>query len=228
MDIEGLGYKTVDLLLSEGLIRDPADVFTLKPEDLLGREGWGEISVSNLLAAIDAAKDQEVARLLTGLGIDHVGGTVSRVLARRFGRIEALAAASDEDIMQIEGIGSEIAASVVGWFDDPENVQLIDKFRAAGVRMEDPTLESGGSDLLDGVTVVITGSLEGFSRAEAKAAVEALGGKVTGSVSRKTAALIAGVSPGSKQAKADDLGVPVLEEAAFLRLLDEGPAALGE
>jgi DNA ligase (NAD+) len=228
MDIEGLGYKTVDLLLSEGLIRDPADVFTLKPEDLLGREGWGETSVSNLLAAIDAAKDQEVARLLTGLGIDHVGGTVSRVLARRFVSIEALAAASDEDIMQIEGIGPEIAASVVGWFDDPENVQLIDKFRAAGVRMEDPTLESEGSDLLDGVTVVITGSLEGFSRAEAKAAVEALGGKVTGSVSRKTSALIAGVSPGSKQAKAKDIGVPVLEEAAFLRLLDEGPAALGE
>jgi len=228
MDIEGLGYKTVDLLLSEGLIRDPADVFTLKPEDLLGREGWGETSVSNLLAAIDAAKDQEVARLLTGLGIDHVGGTVSRVLARRFGSIEALAAASDEDIMQIEGIGPEIAGSVAGWFDDPDNIQLIDKFRAAGVRMEDPTLESEGSDLLDGVTVVITGSLEGFSRAEAKAAVEALGGKVTGSVSGKTSALIAGASPGSKQVKAEDLGVPVLEEAAFLRLLDEGPSALEE
>ena len=227
MDIEGLGYKTVDLLLSEGLIRDPADVFTLKPEDLLRREGWGETSVSNLLEAIDAAKDQEVARLLTGLGIDHVGGTVSRVLARRFGSIEALAAASDEDIMQIEGIGPEIAGSVAGWFDDPDNIQLIDKFRAAGVRMEDPTLESEGSDLLDGVTVVITGSLEGFSRAEAKAAVEALGGKVTGSVSKKTSALIAGASPGSKQAKADDLGVPVLEEAAFLRLLDEGPVVLG-
>ena len=228
MDIEGLGYKTVDLLLSEGLIRDPADVFTLKPEDLLGREGWGETSVSNLLAAIDAAKDQEVARLLTGLGIDHVGGTVSRVLARRFGSIEALAAASDEDIMQIEGIGPEIAGSVAGWFDDPDNIQLIDKFRAAGVRMEDPTLESEGSDLLDGVTVVITGSLEAFSRAEAKAAVEALGGKVTGSVSGKTSALIAGASPGSKQVKAEDLGVPVLEEAAFLRLLDEGPSALEE
>jgi DNA ligase (NAD+) len=228
MDIEGLGYKTVDLLLSEGLIRDPADVFTLKPEDLLGREGWGETSVSNLLEAIDAAKDQEVPRLLTGLGIDHVGGTVSRVLARRFGSIEALAAASDEDIMQIEGIGPEIAASVVGWFDDPENIELIDKFRSAGVRMEDPMLESEGSDLLDGVTVVITGSLEGFSRAEAKAAVEALGGKVTGSVSKKTSALIAGASPGSKQAKAEDLDVPVLEEAAFLRLLDEGPVVLGE
>jgi DNA ligase (NAD+) len=166
--------------------------------------------------------------LLTGLGIDHVGGTVARVLARRFGSIEALAAASDQDIMQIEGIGPEIAGSVVGWFDDPDNIQLIDKFRAAGVRMEDPMPENEGSDLLAGLTVVITGSLEGFSRSEAKAAVEALGGKVTGSVSGKTSALIAGASPGSKRAKAEDLGIPVLEEAAFLRLLDEGPAALGE
>jgi DNA ligase (NAD+) len=228
MDIEGLGYKTVDLLLSEGLIRDPADVFTLKPDDLLGREGWGETSVSNLLSAIEAAKDREVGRLLTGLGIDHVGGTVARVLVRRFGSIEALAAASDEDIMLIDGIGPEIAGSVSGWFDDPDNIMLIDKFRAAGVRMEDPVDQSERSDLLDGVTVVITGSLEGFSRSEAKAAVEALGGKVTGSVSGKTSALIAGASPGSKQARAEDLGVPVLDAAAFLRLLEQGPAALGE
>ena len=228
MDIEGLGYKTVDLLLSEGLIRDPADVFTLQSDDLLGREGWGETSVSNLLSAIEAAKDREVGRLLTGLGIDHVGGTVARVLARRFGSIEALAAASDEDIIQIEGIGPEIAGSVAGWFDDPDNIMLIDKFRASGVRMEDPVDESERGDLLDGVTVVITGSLDGFSRSEAKAAVEALGGKVTGSVSGKTSALIVGASPGSKQTKAEDLGVPVLDEAAFLRLLDHGPAALGE
>ncbi len=228
MDIEGLGYKTVDLLLSEGLIHDPADVFTLKPDDLLGREGWGETSVSNLLSAIDAAKDQEVGRLLTGLGIDHVGGTVARVLARRFGSIEALAEASDEDVMQIEGIGPEIAGSVVGWFDDPDNIQLIDKFRAAGVRMKDPTPESEGSDLLAGLTVVITGSLEGFSRSEAKAAVETRGGKVTGSVSGKTSALIAGGSPGSKHAKAQDLGVPVLDEEAFVRLLQEGPEVLGK
>ena len=228
MDIEGLGYMTVDLLLSEGLIHDPADVFTLKPDDLLGREGWGETSVSNLLSAIDAAKDQEVGRLLTGLGIDHVGGTVARVLARRFGSIEALAEASDEDVMQIEGIGPEIAGSVVGWFDDPNNSQLIDKFRAAGVRMKDPTPESEGSDLLAGLTVVITGSLEGFSRSEAKAAVETRGGKVTGSVSGKTSALIAGGSPGSKHAKAQDLGVPVLDEEAFVRLLQEGTEVLGK
>ncbi len=228
MDIEGLGYKTVDLLLREGLIGDPADVFTLKSDDLLGREGWGETSVSNLLSAIDAAKDREVGRLLTGLGIDHVGGTVARVLARHFGSLDALAAASEDDIMLIDGIGPEIAGSVVGWFSDSDNSQLIDKFRAAGVRMADPIDEREGSDLLAGLTVVITGSLERFSRSDAKAAVEALGGKVTGSVSRKTSALIAGASPGSKQAKAEDLGVPVLDEAAFVRLLHEGPAALAE
>jgi DNA ligase (NAD+) len=209
------------------LIHDPADVFTLRPDDLLGREGWGDTSVSNLLSAIDAAKDQEVGRLLTGLGIDHVGGTVARVLSRRFGSIEALSAASEDDIMLVDGIGPEIAASVVGWFDDLDNIQLIDKFRAGGVRMEDPLDEGEGSDLLAGLTVVITGSLEGFSRSEAKAAVEALGGKVTGSVSGKTSALIAGASPGSKQAKAEDLGVPVLNEAAFERLLVVGAEVLG-
>ena len=224
MDIEGLGYKTVDLLLAEGLVRDPADVFTLKPEALLGREGWGETSVGNLLAAIDEAKDREVGRLLTGFGIDHVGGTVARVLARRFGSIEALAGATEEDITDIDGIGPEIAGSVVSWFDDEENARLVEKMRAAGVRMEDPFVEEDGSQLLQGVTVVITGSLNDYSRSEAKAAVEDRGGKVTGSVSGKTSALIAGASPGSKMTKAEDLGVPVLGEEAFARLLEEGTA----
>jgi len=222
MDIEGLGYKTVDLLLTEGLISDPADVFTLEPDALLGREGWGETSVSNLLSAIDDARDRDVGRLLTGFGIDHVGGTVARVLARRFGSIEALAAATEDDITVIEGIGPEIASSVITWFSDPDNVRLVDKFRAAGVRMSDPVDKSRGSDLLAGVTVVITGSLDGFSRSEAKAAVENRGGRVTGSVSGKTTALIAGASPGSKQTKAIDLGVPVLDEGAFVQLLEEG------
>ena len=222
MDIEGLGYKTVDLLLTEDLISDPADVFTLEPGALLGREGWGETSVSNLLSAIDDARDRDVGRLLTGFGIDHVGGTVARVLARRFGSIEALAAATEDDITVIEGIGPEIASSVITWFSDPDNVRLVDKFRAAGVRMSDPVDKSRGSDLLAGVTVVITGSLDGFSRSEAKAAVENRGGRVTGSVSGKTTALIAGASPGSKQTKAIDLGVPVLDEGAFVQLLEEG------
>jgi DNA ligase (NAD+) len=226
MDIEGLGYKTVDLLLSEGLINDPADVFTLEPDDLLGREGWGETSVSNLLSAIGDAKGREVGRLITGLGIDHVGGTVARVLARRFGGIEALSNSSEEDIMLIDGIGPEIARSVVEWFDDSDNARLIDKLRTAGVRMVDPVDESERSDLLAGLTVVITGTLEGFSRSDAKAAVESLGGKVTGSISGKTSALIAGANPGSKRAKAEDLGVPVLGEETFVRLLEEGPGAL--
>jgi DNA ligase (NAD+) len=226
MDIEGLGYRTVDLLLTEGLVRDPADVFTLKPDDLLGREGWGEISVANLLAAIDEAKDREVGRLLTGFGIDHVGGTVARVLARRFGSIDALSSATEDDITVIDGIGPEIAGSVVGWFGDDENIRLIEKMRSAGVRMDNPFVEDEGSNVLEGVTVVITGSLDGYSRSEAKAAVEDRGGKVTGSVSGKTTALIAGASPGAKMTKAVDLGVPVLDEAGFARLLEEGPASL--
>ena len=226
MDIEGLGYKTVDLLLSEGLVRDPADVFTLEPDALLGREGWGEVSVANLLAAINEAKDREIGRLLTGFGIDHVGGTVARVLARRFGSIDALSSATEDDITEIDGIGPEIAGSVVAWFEDEENTRLVEKMRIAGVRMDDPFVEDEGNDLLEGVTVVITGSLDGFSRSEAKAAVEDRGGKVTGSVSGKTTALIAGASPGSKMTKAVDLGVPVLDEEAFARLLERGPSSI--
>ena len=226
MDIEGLGYKTVDFLLAEHLISDPADIFVLTPDDLLGHERWGELSVANLMAAIDAARDRPLARLLVGLGIDHVGGTVARSLARGFGSIDNLAAATEDEIAAIDGIGPEIAASVAGWFDDADNRQLIEKLRAAGVRFEDPVAVGVGPNGLAGVTLVITGSLEGFSRDAAKAAVEEQGGKVTGSVSGKTSALVAGASPGSKLAKAEQLGIPILDEAGFRRLLDEGPDVL--
>jgi DNA ligase (NAD+) len=226
MDIEGLGEKTIEMLRSEGLVEDPADIFTLRADDLLGREGWQETSVSNLLAAIDEAKHREIARLITGLGIDHVGGTVARMLARRFGSIDALASATVDDIVEIAGIGPEIAGSVVAWFSDAENKQLIEKFRAAGVRMADPVSREEAGDLLDGVSVVITGSLDGFSRSEAKSAIEERGGKVTTSVSGRTTALVAGASPGSKLAKAAALGVPVLDEEAFTRLLAEGPSSI--
>ena len=226
MDIEGLGYKTIDLLLSESIIADPADIFKIEPDELLGREGWGEVSVGNLLAAIEAAKDREIARLLAGFGIDHVGGTVARVLARRFGSIDVLAAATEEDITAIDGIGPEIAASVVEWFADPDNRELIAKLATAGVRMEDPVAESTAGNLLDGVTVVITGTLEGFSRDAAKSAVEDRGGKVTGSVSGKTSAVVVGASPGSKAGTARELGIPVLDESQFVRLLENGPSTL--
>ncbi len=225
MDIEGLGYKTVDLLLTEGLIADPADIFTLRSDDLDGRDGWGETSVANLLGAIEAAKNRPVANLLVGLGIDHVGGSVARVLARRFGSIDALARATEDQISEMGGIGPEIAGSVAAWFVASENVELISKFREAGVRLEDETRGDPGNEILAGVSIVITGTLDAFSRDEAKAAVEDRGGRVAGSVSAKTTALVAGVSPGSKLAKAESLGVDVLDEAGFRRHLERGPSS---
>ncbi len=228
VDIEGLGYKTVQLLLDRGLVSGPADIFTLDADDLLGEEGWGETSVANLLAGIAAAKDRPLGQLLTALGIPLVGGTVARLLARRFRSMDRLLAAAEEDLAAVEGIGPEIARSVREWASDPETPALVAKLRAAGVRLEDPEPEGVDQELLAGVTLVITGTLEGMSRDAAKTAVEDRGGKVTGSVSKKTTALLAGASPGSKLAKAEELGVPVIDEEAFGRLLEEGRTALGE
>jgi DNA ligase (NAD+) len=226
MDIEGLGYKTVDLLLREGLISNPADIFTLDPDALLGFEGWGETSVANLMAAVDAARDRPLGRLLTALGIPLVGGTVARLLARRFVSMERLMAASEEELAAIDGIGPEIVRSVREWSADPVNVALVAKLGEGGVRLADPEPEGTSRMVLEGVTLVITGSLAGFTRDEARAAVEERGGKVTGSVSGRTSAVVAGESPGSKLQKAQDVGVPVLDEAGFARLLEEGPGVL--
>jgi DNA ligase (NAD+) len=224
MDIEGLGYQTVDLLLREGLIGDPADVFSLQPDDLLQFEGWGETSVSNLIAAIDDARDRELGRLLTALGIPMVGGTVARTLAREFRTLRRLLDASEQEITAVHGIGAEIAAQIRDWAADPANLELVDKLEAAGVRLRDPEPEDReGSDLLSGCTFVVTGTLDGYTRDEAKEAIEARGGRVTGSVSSKTSYLVAGASPGSKLAKAESVGVPVLDEAAFVDLLEHGP-----
>jgi DNA ligase (NAD+) len=137
-----------------------------------------------------------------------------------------LSSTTEDDITEIDGIGPEIAGSVVAWFEDEENTRLVEKMRIAGVRMDDPFVEDEGNDLLEGVTVVITGSLDRYSRSDAKAAIEDRGGKVTGSVSGKTTALVAGASPGSKMTKATDLGVPILDEKGFSRLLEEGPDSL--
>jgi DNA ligase (NAD+) len=228
MDIEGLGYKTVDLLLSEGLIKDPADIFTLDRDALLAFEGWGEVSVGNLLASIDSAKDRPLGRLLTALGIDHVGGSVAGSLADRFRSLPALIEASAEEIAEIEGIGPEIAKSVADWSRNEDNRSLVARLGSAGVRLSDPEPEPPGEHAaeLAGLSFVVTGTLEDYSRNEAKAAIEERGGKVTGSVSGRTAALVAGASPGSKLSKAESLGVPVLDEAQFARLLADGPGIL--
>ena len=226
MDIEGLGYKTIDLLLREDLISDPADIFFLDRGHLLGFEGWGEVSVGNLLAAIEQARHQPLHRLLVALGIRHVGGTVARLLSRTFGDMDRLLDAGEEDLAAIEGVGPTIAASVRAWGADPENRRLIERFKAGGVRLADEPAP-GRSSSLEGIAVVITGALSSLGRDEAKAAVEDRGGKVTSSVSRKTTAVVVGESPGSKLAKAEELGVPVLDEAGFIRLLEEGPEAVG-
>lgn len=227
LDIEGLGYQTVDLLLEEGMISDPADIFTLDFDRLREFEGWGELSVRNLERSIEAAKDRPLSRLLTALGIPMVGGTTARVLARRFVSLERLMDASEEDIAQIDGIGPEIARSVHTWSNRPENRALVVKLGEAGVRLADPEPEAGsGSSVLDGVTLVVTGTLEGFTRDEAKAAVEDRGGKVTGSVSGRTTAVVAGASPGSKLDTARELGTPIIDEAAFRELLERGPSVL--
>lgn len=227
MDIEHLGYKTIDLLLAEGLIEDPADIFTFDTARLLEFDGWGMTSVDNLATAIEAARDRPLAKLLTALGIRHVGGTVARLLARHFGSLPALMAAGEEEIAAIEGIGPVIAAGVAEWSADPANRQIVEKLGAAGVRLEETGDFDGVSDLLTGATLVVSGAIEGFTREEAEAAIEQRGGKATGSVSGRTTALIVGESPGSsKLTKAEELGIPIVDADTFRRLLDSGLSVL--
>jgi DNA ligase (NAD+) len=226
MDIDGLGYKTIDFLLSEGKIADPADVFTLGASDFAGHEGWGEVSISNLLSGIDAARDRPLARLIIGLGIRHVGPSAARELSSRFRNMDALLDVEVETLVDLDGIGQVIAEAWTAWASDPDNRKLIRRMAEAGVRMEDPEPEAaGGSSLLEGYTFVVTGTVPDHSRDGAKSALEALGAKVTGSVSKRTTALIAGESPGaSKVAKAESLGVPIIDGDGFERLLAEGYA----
>ena len=224
MDIDGLGYKTIDFLLSEGKIADPADVFTLGASDFEGSEGWGDVSISNLLSGIDVARDRPLSRLIIGLGIRHVGPSAAKELSRRFRSMEALLDVEVETLVDLDGIGQVIAEAWTAWASDPDNRELIRRMAEAGVRMEDPEPEAaGGGSLLEGFTFVVTGTVPDHSRDEAKAVLEALGAKVTGSVSKKTTALIAGEAPGaSKVTKAESLGVPIIDGDRFEQLLDEG------
>ena len=227
MDIEHMGYRTIDLLLKEGYITDPADIFTFDVAVLLEQEGWGEISVRNLENAIEGAKDRPVARLLTALGIRHVGGTVARTLARQFGGLPALMDATESEIAEVEGIGPVIAKEVSVWSTDAVNRDLVEKLGRAGVRLVDDVDEQVGSDLLAGATFVVSGSIDGFSRPEAQSAIEARGGKATNSVSGRTTVLVVGDSPGaSKTLKAEELDVPIIDGATFKRLLTEGLSVL--
>lgn len=226
MDIEGMGYRTVDTLLALRKIATPGDIFFLTPDALQGVEGWGDTSIGKLMAAIDRARARPLANVIVALGIRHVGSSAARVLAQRYRDLRAILAAPEEELAAIDGIGQVSAASLRQWADEPDNVALVERLFAGGVIARDPEPAGERSDRLAGVSVVVTGTLEGFTREQAEAAIVAGGGKVTSGVSKKTSAVIAGASPGSKLAKAQQLGVPVLDEAGFVRLLEQGPAAL--
>jgi DNA ligase (NAD+) len=217
MDIEHLGERTAGELLDRGLVTTPADVFYLTPEDIARLPNFKEKSIANLSAAIAAAKDRPIDRLLYGFGIRHVGASAARALADAFGSIDRLAAAPAEEIAAVEGVGDVIAGAVRAYFDRPETRAQLERLRAAGVRLEEQ--RAGRTGPLIGQTFVITGTLAAFSREEAKARIEALGGKVTNSLSSKTTFLVVGESPGSKLDKAAKLGVRTLDEPAFARLL---------
>jgi DNA ligase (NAD+) len=219
LDIEGLGYKTGIALIDLGLVTDPGDVFSLTPDDLAQLPGFAEKSISNLMSSIQAGKDRPMWRLLTALNIPHVGTRVAQLLANAFGSIDALLEASEQDIDDVEAIGPEIARSVHAWFADRANRRLIEKLRAAGVRMKDERRKPKGKQRLAGKTIVLTGGIESMSRDEATAAAEAAGAKVASSVSKKTDFVVVGDNPGTKAAKAEQLGVETIDEKEFLKRL---------
>ena len=229
-DIEVLGYEAATALLAAGVIEDEGDLFDLTEDSLtrtdLFRTKAGALSANGrrLLDNLGRAKDQPLWRVLVGLSIRHVGPTAARALASRFGSLEAVRSASEEDLAAADGVGPTIARAVVEWFDVDWHRAIVDKWAAAGVRMEDERDESIERNL-EGMSIVVTGSLERYSRDDAKEAILARGGKAASSVSKKTAFVVVGESPGSKHDKAVQLGVPVLDEAGFTVLLEQGPDA---
>ncbi|GIL14187.1 MAG: DNA ligase [Chloroflexota bacterium] len=227
MDIEGMGPQTVKTLIEKGFIQDEADIFYLRREPLLELEGFADKKVDNLLASIEAAKQRPLAQFLASLGIDGVGGVVASLLADHFGSIDALQNATAEQIDEIEGIGPVLAQNVVDWFADPHHRRVLDKMRAAGVNMQ-AERKAAASDKLAGMTFVLTGTLPTLSREQATELIEMHGGKVTGSVSKKTSYVLMGDSPGSKADKARALGVPIIDEAGLRRLIGGDALAPGQ
>jgi DNA ligase (NAD+) len=229
-DIEGLGYEAAIALLKAGVIADEGDLFSLTEDDLLRTELFttksGALSANGkrLLANLGTAKAAPLWRVLVALSIRHVGPTAARALATEFGSLDAITSASTEQLAAVEGVGPTIADAVTEWFTVDWHRAIVDKWRGAGVRMADER-DASMPRTLEGLTIVVTGSLPGFSRDEAKEAIVARGGKAAGSVSKKTGYVVAGDSPGSKYDKAVELGVPILDEDGFRKLLADGPPA---
>ena len=225
MDIEGMGPAVMSQLIERGLVRTAADLYFLTAKELEGLERMGKKSARNAVAAIDASRSRGLERLLYALGIRQVGQKAGKILAARFGSFDALAAASEEELTAIDDVGAVTAAYIRQWLDSPQSKDLVARLKEAGVSM-DAAQESAG-DQFQGLTFVLTGALERFTREEAAALIEARGGKAAGSVSKKTSYVVAGENAGSKLKKADELGIPVLTEEEFAAML-EGPQDAGE
>lgn len=219
MNIDGCGPSVINALLDAGLVRDAADLYSLHKEDLLKLERMGEKSADNLLAALAESKKNELDKLLFALGIRHVGAKVARILATEFGSMEKLQQAQPEELAQIRDIGDKIAESAVTWLNVPANIDLVERLAAAGLTMTFTPPASQENNPFFGKTLVFTGTMPTLGRAEAKTMAQDVGAKVSGSVSKKTDYVIAGAEAGSKLEKAQQLGVTVIDEAEFLRLL---------
>ena len=219
MDIEGVGELMVRRLWREGLVTGIPPLYRLTKEQLVALDGFGEISAQNALAAIESSKERPFHRVLFGLNIPHVGWVTAHNLARHFGSVDRLASASQEEIQEVEGIGPDRAEAIAAWFADEENRKLVQELRDLGLTFEAGEAERPVEGPLSGRTYVITGTLERWSREEAKAALEARGARVTDSISAKTSALIVGEEPGTKLQKAQRAGVELLDERAFEALV---------
>jgi DNA ligase (NAD+) len=214
MDIRGLSYARIEQMIDAGLVHDAGDIYALTVEQLVELERFAEKSAENLVQAIATSKAQPLSRLVFALGIDYVGEIAARLLARHFGTMQRLAAASEEEINAVRGIGEVIAHSTARWFADRQAKRLLARLEERGLTFEEPRAATGSA--LAGQTFVITGTLPTLSREQATEFIEANGGRVTSSVSKKTSAVVAGTEAGSKLAKAQELGIPVIDEAELM------------
>ena len=222
MDIEGLGEKTVFALSDKNFVSDIGDLYSLNLEKLLQLDGFAELSAKNLLKAINDSKSRPLAKLLVGLGIKNLGPAAAESLARRFGSLDAIIEATSEQLSEIDGVGEVIAKKITEWFADKSHMAIVKKFRSAGVDFGNVVVSNAPQNLV-GKAIVVTGTVEGFSREGAQEAITSRGGKSPGSVSAKTFALVVGDEPGaSKLTKAQELGIPMLDAAGFAKLLETG------
>ena len=222
MDIEGLGDKLVDQLVDEEYVHDPADLFALEKDQLIELERMADKSARNLIDALEKSRHTTLERFIYALGIHDVGEATARTLAHHFGSLPALRKASKEDLMAVPDVGPIVAESILTFFKQKHNKEVIDKLLKAGLEWEDIEVKAAEELPLNGKTFVLTGTLDSMSRDEAKAALQALGAKVTGNVSKKTDYVVVGADPGSKADKAESLGVEMLDEKAFLKLIEQG------